>query len=311
MKIKIQLLLKRIVIVILCVVTALGAIIASIPLAKADSSPLLGTNKALGSPILNNNATIDNWNKWEMVCWGVFLSNFCQPLIDNYESAFQTTGTGSNGKGYEALSFGSGSDATNDETIRAFCSQAITYQNQIQKKQVYVGFTEVSNGVIGSKPDADGLQEDLRQANFNDFFLESVKPSEDADTKSWVTMKDDLKFHFSGGSDTVAIINLKDGYLPTFYIKGDSGKYVEILDYTDGWDLQMMAAIYNSVNDEQKDNFSNNFDNYYNDLTSRIIKNISPDMIKSLTKYYTDEAIYRFIARSVRDYLVSKINGTM
>ena len=56
---------------------------------------------------------------------------------------------------------------------------------------------------------------------------------------------------------------------------------------------------------------NNNFDNYYNDLTSRIIKNISPDMIKSLTKYYTDEAIYRFIARSVRDYLVSKINGTM
>lgn len=56
---------------------------------------------------------------------------------------------------------------------------------------------------------------------------------------------------------------------------------------------------------------NNNFDNYYNDLTSRIVKNISPDMIKSLTKYYTDEAIYRFIARSVRDYLVSKINGTM
>ena len=55
---------------------------------------------------------------------------------------------------------------------------------------------------------------------------------------------------------------------------------------------------------------NNNFDNYYNDLTSRIIKNISPDMVKSLSKYYTEEAIYRFIARSVRDYLVSKINGT-
>ena len=55
---------------------------------------------------------------------------------------------------------------------------------------------------------------------------------------------------------------------------------------------------------------NNNFDNYYNDRTSRIIKNISPDMVKSLSKYYTEEAIYRFIARSVRDYLVSKINGT-
>ena len=266
MKLKVQLLLKRIIIAILCVVTTSGAIISSIPLAKADSSLLLGTNKALGSPILNNNATIDNWNKWEMVCWGVFLSNFCQPLIDNYESAFQTTGTGSNGKGYQALSFGSGSDATNDETIRAFCSQAITYQNQIQKKQVYVGFTKVDNGVIGDKPDVDGLKDDLRQANFNDFFLESEEPSEDAETKSWIIMKDDLKFHFQGsssGAGTIPILNLKEGYLPTFYIKGDSGKYVEVLDYTDGWDLQMMAAIYNSVNDEQKDNFSTNFDNYY------------------------------------------------
>ena len=55
---------------------------------------------------------------------------------------------------------------------------------------------------------------------------------------------------------------------------------------------------------------NNNFDNYYNDLTHRIIRNISPSMITQLTQYYTEEAIYRFIGRSVRDYLISKINGT-
>ena len=55
---------------------------------------------------------------------------------------------------------------------------------------------------------------------------------------------------------------------------------------------------------------NNNFDNYYNDLTHRVIRNISPSMITQLTQYYTEEAIYRFIGRSVRDYLISKINGT-
>ena len=55
---------------------------------------------------------------------------------------------------------------------------------------------------------------------------------------------------------------------------------------------------------------NNNFDNYYNDLAHRIIRNISPSMITQLTQYYTEEAIYRFIGRSVRDYLISKINGT-
>ena len=55
---------------------------------------------------------------------------------------------------------------------------------------------------------------------------------------------------------------------------------------------------------------NNNFGNYYTDLTHRIIRNISPSMITQLTQYYTEEAIYRFIGRSVRDYLISKINGT-
>lgn len=56
---------------------------------------------------------------------------------------------------------------------------------------------------------------------------------------------------------------------------------------------------------------NNNFDRYYKDLTQRILKNISPEIIKGLSYYYTEEAIYRTIGRTVRDYLVSKINGTM
>ena len=56
---------------------------------------------------------------------------------------------------------------------------------------------------------------------------------------------------------------------------------------------------------------NNNFDVYYRDITSRILKNINPNLIKDLSYYYTKDAVYRFIGRSVRDYLVTKIKGTL
>lgn len=56
---------------------------------------------------------------------------------------------------------------------------------------------------------------------------------------------------------------------------------------------------------------NNNFDVYYRDITSRILKNINPSLIKDLSYYYTEDAVYRFIGRSVRDYLVTKIKGTL
>ena len=56
---------------------------------------------------------------------------------------------------------------------------------------------------------------------------------------------------------------------------------------------------------------NNNFDVYYRVITSRILKNINPNLIKDLSYYYTEDAVYRFIGRSVRDYLVTKIKGTL
>lgn len=80
----------------------------------------------------------------------------------------------------------------------------------------------------------------------------------------------------------------------------------------------LSSQIQSELDSYEKDIFenkgsitNNNFDRYYRDLTSRIIKNINPNMIKELSYYYTEEAVYRFIGRSVRDYLVSKINGTL
>lgn len=68
----------------------------------------------------------------------------------------------------------------------------------------------------------------------------------------------------------------------------------------------------------EKDIFSNrqpitnsNFENYYYEITNHVIKNISPMFIKSMEKYMTETAIVSMIGRCVKEYLVSKINGTI
>ena len=261
--------LKKTVITILCVVTTSSAVISAMPLAYASTS-ILGTDAALGSPILNNNATIDDWNKWEMLCWGVFLSNFCQPLVDDYRSAFQSGYGGSNGKGYEALSFGTGNNRTNEETIEAFCNQAITYQEQITKKTVYVNFATINNNKItpainpNSLTDEADIKTKLREARAADFFVHQNKVDIDG-------IGDDSTYIKLGSTGDLGTLEV-DGYesmvgvyeaqLPVFYVKGESGGYIKILDYTESWDMQMAAAIFNAVDKDYQEEFNTKLADY-------------------------------------------------
>lgn len=76
--------------------------------------------------------------------------------------------------------------------------------------------------------------------------------------------------------------------------------------------IQSELDSYDSDIFEKKGSITNNnFDVYYRDITSRILKNVNPHLIRDLSYYYTEEAVYRFIGRSVRDYLVTKIKGTL
>jgi hypothetical protein len=84
-----------------------------------------GTFEAVGSPLLNPNFTLDEWNKWETVAWGVFLSNFVTPMADTYESAFSAAGYGSNGAGYKALDFSIANDSAAGDILDGFLSFAI------------------------------------------------------------------------------------------------------------------------------------------------------------------------------------------
>lgn len=61
----------------------------------------------------------------------------------------------------------------------------------------------------------------------------------------------------------------------------------------------------------QKGNITNsNFDNYYNDLTKKIIENISDDFLEAVSYYIPKSTVYRIVARSVKKYLTEHINGS-
>lgn len=270
---KIQSIAKRILVTVLCITTTLSAVVTIIPIAECKgSSGILGTNAALGSPILNSNFTVDNWNKWEIICWGVFLSNFCQPLIDDYESAFKTGSGGSDGAGYKALAMGSGNDSANNEVIEKYCDYAIA-QSLAYQKQIYVGFTEInSDGTLGETVDPNSIEdtapesEKLRPATFRDLFIQSKSDSE-ADTtgngSAWAEFSDG--WTLSCGDEYSNIMRAGAGQLPTFYIQNSNNTWIKIWDYTDAWDVQMISAMLNAI----RNNTDSTGENYYNQFTSQ------------------------------------------
>ena len=238
----------------MCVITILTAVIVSVPKVHATpgASGSLGTNSALGSPVLNNNFVADSWNKWEMETWGIYLSNFAVPLVDDYESAFSLNTTrGSKGSGLKALEFGSGNDPSNNKTLENLLTLAIGYQNQTSLQPIYVKFTPIEDNGFSIKKEEPIAGEDLRIATFKDLFLQSDKPTSGVDNTSWSVFEGDASGWFNWGSSQMVaesyyLVGMREGYLPTFYVKNGS-QFIEVLDYTDAWDLQIVTALLNKA----------------------------------------------------------------
>lgn len=263
--------IKNAIIISLCVASITSSVLTCIPVAKADSSDILGSKAALGSPLLNENFVVDDWNKWEMICWGVYLSNFCVPLIDDYNSAFKTGAGGSDGRGLKALCFGSGSDPANNRVVTALCDEAIKNQ-KVNSRDIYVRY-EVGNANKSSYPSA------YRKATFRDLFFQ-IPYSSDGDSRAfdatstwkehtfggtaWIEKKflwiegpvGCVEGDITGYSDMNGIYCLN---LPTFYIQESPGNYVKIFDYANSWDVQMMGLILNSVPEELKSKWMDAF----------------------------------------------------
>lgn len=248
-----------------CIVAVLiiQAIVSIITYAQGSRHyDLLGTNEALGSPILNPNFVAEDWNKWEAIVWGVYLSNFAIPLVDDYQSAFDSGSTrGSKGAGYRALMFGSGSDPANAQVIQDLLNYAVTQQKTGPIKPIYVVFNDVArDGFIKNDPSDASFSDSvpIRQAKFKDMFLMSDSKHGDSwikreNTKDVISLFNahlsipiDSEFigqgsRIGGTEQYVDLATINEGMVPTFYIQHGSG-YERVFDYTDGWDAQVLTA---------------------------------------------------------------------
>jgi len=259
----IKTILRRALAGLTCIASATTLAISAIPLAQSKaSSGTLGTQTSLGSPLLNtSNFSTEDWNEYETLCWGVFLSNFCQPLIDTYETAFNEGKGGSDGAGFRALWGGTGSDSANAPVIRALTDYAIKNQGTVSEP-IYVSYTSLDlkagEGNKSPKSETEITDADVRVATFQDLFF---RPK-DAGTEGGNTYADfenDAIFHSTektgytdsqlhGQYGTIAVF--EDAMVPTFYVKretDDDTRYITILDYMDWWDVQIPSWITNAL----------------------------------------------------------------
>ena len=280
---------KQILIHTLCIITVLQAVYSTFSYtASVDYYSSLGTQEALNSPILNSQFSTDNWNKWEMVVWGIYLSNFTQPFIDTYETAFSSSSdSGSKGAGYAALVFGGASDAGSEETIQSLLQFAIGQQKGDYEKQVYVTFNTLnSDGTI----DRNDPQVSVPTVAENEEGEEGDESTEDLSSISSSTVNitpaivSDLFFDMDDngrtfadyGADSKGAFNTPDrlidtgdgldiamcdsGKLPTFWVESGTG-YEKVFDYTDAWDPQVFAAtLIKSVSGTSNDRYADNMD---------------------------------------------------
>lgn len=320
---KIQLVLKRFIVTILCISSLTSATISAIPIAYAanGSSGILGTNAALGSPVLNNNFTINDWNKWEMICWGVFLSNFCVPLVDDYETCFMTGKGGSNGSGFKALCFGSGNDPVNNETIEKLTTYAAVQQN-VTNKEIWVTYSKIENGKYTEDPidpnTVDDTTQVMRQAKFKDFFFATKEDSSETIGNTWATAGRDtwyLYFYETGDTNYKKIGEVNEGNVPTFYIRNGAGHYVKLFDYRDAWDVQMISAMLNAVSAsghrlQDEDEFNKKYQEYI-DNDSLYVKMDAFGNITADGKVFIPSAINKNITKNNKVNLMNSwvMNG--
>lgn len=246
--------------------------------ALSGSINTVGTNRALGSPLLDKSFNAEDWNKWEMVVWGIFLSNFCTPFIDDYNSAFNTSADyGSKGAGAVALNFGSGQDVQNSTIISDLTQYAINSQMNGGVKPIYVSYNEIKdfavvkdsmfsgNSASGSQSsstdsDTSGVtdtsdttqdipgtaveqtNEEIREATVKDLLFTWTE----TDNTTWAKLQttDNVTDVYSFAFENYPYIaSLRFAEVPTFAIASGSGSYQTIFDYTDSYDLSCMCAV--------------------------------------------------------------------
>ncbi|GHU74174.1 hypothetical protein FACS1894188_01630 [Clostridia bacterium] len=208
--------------------TAVLIIVTVTVFADYGSMSKIGTNEALGSPLLDSDYDINKWDSDELAIFGIFLSNYVTPFLDDYESAYSTgSKKGTDGYGYRALQFGTGSA---DDVLKGMLNFVIqASKNQSSLRPLYV---------------------DEKQALPEDFSAMANDNAEQAKTEQAT-----VKNIFPQG--TMNVGGIEGAMNQAADISGLSRLYVDVsdaglrkkivLDYNESYDKQMMLMFLNSA----------------------------------------------------------------
>lgn len=229
-------------------------LISPMTVKAVDFSSQLSSNEALGSPLLNESTWEESdWNQWETVAFGVFLSNFPVPFLDDYNSSFQDNGSGSKGTGLNALKYGSGNDSQANKVLTNLLSLAIKDQAQ-PLANIKVRYHKIDDHFVDSLEGE--LTDDGADATLKDMFvtigtggdtephIDRVKLSDayDVNGGDFMSAMGDMRSGVgdSSGVQTFDMFTFKEMVLPEFYITSGGSPY-QVLDFRDGYDAQMFT----------------------------------------------------------------------
>lgn len=244
-------------------------------------SDTLGSVMALGSPLSSESFELEDWNNWEMIAFGVFISNFVEPFMDDYVSAFtEGTSKGSGGAGIKALQFTAGGDYNANGTLAQMLQYCKATQSKggttIKVKYDYYEYdhkmkfinSENAETDLGSR---DAYLDDLfpmtyslgdKKSDWMDVYTSNmidrplvaiynnnnraVDNSGEGTHQIFLDSSDEDKW-FTTEEQYIPYYAAAQSLLPTLYI-GDDVKKGTVLDFSNGYDLNIMAAMLSKVN---------------------------------------------------------------
>lgn len=285
-----------------------------------DWTGSMGTNAALGSPLLNETSwTTEDWNVWEMVAFGNFLSNFPVPLVDDYMSAFQKNHGGSDGRGLDALKFSVAQDSQATKILQNLLSLALTDQSQ-QLSKIKVRMHKIDNHLQDSLGKLES--DDGRDAKLSDLF---VKVGDGGDDESHISKlkTSTLTSHWiltANSSDKIKFAD--EMVLPEFYITSNS-KPETVLNFTDSYDFQIFTAnLSRAASTKWKDTVAKNIEDLADqplglDVYGNIcVQSNGRNIIvvpASANQYLTKEKQYNFLTSTflLDNYIGKSGNGLL
>lgn len=241
------------------------------------NSETLGSIMSLGSPLSNEGFEVEDWNEWEMVAFGIFISNFVEPFADDYNSAFtEGSSKGSQGAGAKALQFNAGGDFNAGGTLTQMLEYCKATQakggSAVKVRYDYYEYDHKMNVDLGSRdaylddlfPRLYGLGDpaslemmDVFSSNLIDRPLITVHNNNRRAANGGGTGTHQVEIGSSGESDWftgeetyLPYYVANQSFIPKFYVGEDIDKGT-VLDYSNGFDLNMAAALLSKVNNPE------------------------------------------------------------